>query len=105
MTKPFPEVTGKPPDSTENGKTDDFPHDNGFETNNISLKLYNASEKIYSYQTGRFPITSRKGSKYVMIVYEYNSNHIHVETIESHNAADLKRAYKKLHKMFTSRGL
>ena len=40
-----------------------------------------------------------------MILYEYNSNHIHGESIKSNNAVDLTRAYKKLHKMFTSRGL
>ena len=60
---------------------------------------------MYSYQTGRFPITSRKGSKYVMIVYEYDSNHIHGEPIKYQNAVYLTRANEKLHKMFTSRGL
>ena len=105
MTNPFLEVTWQPPDSTENGKTYEFPHDHGSKTNNIFLKLYNASEKIYSYQTGRFPIISRKGSKYVMIVYEYNSNKFHGDPIKYCNAADSTRAYKKVHKMFTSRGL
>ena len=105
MIKPLPEVTGQPPDSTDNGKTNEFPHDHGSNTNNIFLKLYNASEKTYSDQTGRFPITYSKGSKYVPIVHEYDSNHIHREPIKSHNAADLTRSYEKLHKMFTSRGL
>ena len=39
MTKPFPEVTVQPPYSTDNGKTDEFPHDHGSKTNNIFLKL------------------------------------------------------------------
>ena len=77
MTKPFPEVTGQPPYSTDNGKTYEFPHDHGSKTNNIFLKLYNASEKIYSYQTGRFPITASKVIEYVMIVYEHDSNLTH----------------------------
>ena len=38
MTKPFPEVTGKPPYSTDNGKTYEFPHDHGSKTNNIFFK-------------------------------------------------------------------
>ena len=29
MTKPFPEVTVQPPNSTDNSKTDEFPHDHG----------------------------------------------------------------------------
>ena len=69
MTKPFTEVTGKYPYSTNNGKTYEFPHDHGSKINNIFIKLYNTSEKIYSDQTGSFPITSSKGSKYVMILY------------------------------------
>ena len=77
MTKPLPEVTGQPTYYTDNGKTDEFPHYHGSKTNNIFLKLYNASEKIYSYQTGRFPITSSKLIKYVMLVYEHDSNLTH----------------------------
>ena len=105
MTRPFSEVTGQPPYSADNGKTDEFPHDHISKTICFLLTLYNTSEKIYSDQTGRFTITSSKGSKYVMIVYEYNSNHIHGEPIKSRNAADLARAYEKVHKMFTPRGM
>ena len=54
---------------------------------------------------GRFPTTYSKGSKYVMIVYEFDSNHIHGEPIKSLSVEDLTRAYEKVHKMFTSRGL
>ena len=77
MTKSFPEITGKSPYSTDNGKTYEFPHDHGSNINNIFIKLYNTSEKIYSDQTGSFPITSSKGIKYVMLVYEHDSNLTH----------------------------
>ena len=40
-----------------------------------------------------------------MIVYEYDSNHINGKSIKSCNAAYLTRTYKKVHKMFTLRGL
>ena len=92
MNKPFPEENGHPRDSTDGSKTEKFPHDHGSKTNNIFLKLYNGSEKIYSDQTGRFPITSSRVKQYVMIVYEYNPNDIHGEPIKSHNGADLTRA-------------
>ena len=94
MTKPFLEVTGQPPFSTENGKTDKFPHDHDSKTNKQILKQYHASEKIYSDQMGRFPITSSKVIKYAMIVYEYNSSNIHGEPIKYFNAEGLTRAYK-----------
>ena len=92
-TKTFPEVTVQPLEYTDNDKTDEFPHDHGFKTEHIFLKLYNASEKIYSDKIGRFTITSSKGSKYVMIIYEYDSNHIHRQPIKPCNAADLTIAY------------
>ena len=95
MTNPLSEVTGQHPDSTENGKTEELPHDHGSKTNNIFIKPYNASEQIYSDQTLIFPITSSKGYKYFMIVYEYDSNHIYGEQIKSRNVADLTREYKK----------
>ena len=104
-TKTFPEVTVQPLEYTDNDKTDEFPHDHGFKTEHIFLKLYNASEKIYSDQIGRFTITSSKGSKYVMIIYEYDSNHIHGQRIKPCNASDLTTAYEKVHEIVTSRGL
>ena len=48
MTKPFPEETVQPPDSTENINIYEFPHYHGSKTNNIFLKLYNAGGKICS---------------------------------------------------------
>ena len=101
MTKPFQEKTVQPSYSTYNSRTDLFPHYHGSKKKNI-IKIYNASEKFYSDQTGSFPITFSKGSRYGMIVYEYNSNHIHGEPIKYCNAADFTRSYEKVHKMFIS---
>ena len=63
MKNPLPEETGQPPDSSDNRKTYEFPHDHGSKTNNIFIKLYNASDKFYSDQTGRFPIIYSRGNK------------------------------------------
>ena len=40
------------------------------------IKTVELSSKIYSDQTGRFPLTSSKGNKYVMVVYDHDSNAI-----------------------------
>ena len=69
ITSSSPEETWQSPEYTHNIKTDDFRHEHGSKTENIFLKLYNASEKSYSYQTGHFLITSNRGNKYVMILY------------------------------------
>ena len=39
--------------------------------------------KIYTDQTGRFPVTSSKGSKYLMVLYDYDSNAILSEPLKS----------------------
>jgi hypothetical protein len=40
--------------------------------------------KIFTDQTGRFPITSSRGNKYVMICYDYDPNNIIAEPLKSH---------------------
>ena len=69
-----------------------FAHDHGSKTNHIFFKLYYASEKFYPDKTGRFPIKYSRENKYVVIVYEYNYNHIHREPIKYCNTVDLTRA-------------
>ena len=44
--------------------------------NEYYVKTIDLTGKIYSDQTGRFPVTSSKGSKYIMIIYNHNSNAI-----------------------------
>ena len=52
-------------------------------THQLFLKVAECSSKIYTDQTGRFPITSSCGYKYIMIAYYYNSNNILAEPIKS----------------------
>ena len=42
----------------------------------IFMTMVEATGKIYSNQTGRFPITSARGNAYVVIFYNYDGNHI-----------------------------
>ena len=52
--------------------------------------------KIYTDQTGRFQVTSSRGNKYIMVVYNYDSNTIHVEAMKSRTGGELKVAYQKI---------
>ena len=70
-----------------------LPQENGF------------TGKCYIYQTGRFPITSRKGSKYLLVAYHYDSNTIHAEPLKSQTGIELKTSYHKLCNLLTNRGL
>jgi hypothetical protein len=37
---------------------------------------------IYTDKTGRFPVASSKGNKYIMILYDYDSNAILAQSIK-----------------------
>ena len=52
-------------------------------TNQIFLTVTKFSNKIYTDQTGRFPFTSSRGYKYIMIEYDYDSNNISAEPLKS----------------------
>jgi hypothetical protein len=60
---------------------------------------------MYSDQTGRFPVTSSKGNKEIMIVYDYDSATILAEPIKNRTDNELLRAYSKLHQYSTDQGL
>ena len=46
-------------------------------TNIFFLKTVDLTGKFYTDQTVLFPITSRKGNKYILVAYYYDSNTIH----------------------------
>ena len=48
--------------------------------------------KVSTDQTGRFPVTSSRGSKYLMVIYYHDSNAIIPEPIKSRSEAELIRA-------------
>ena len=74
-------------------------------THQLFLKVTECSSKIFTDQTGRFPITSSRGYKYIMIAYDYYSNNILAEPIKSRTSLHIKDAYKKMRKLLCSRGL
>jgi hypothetical protein len=74
-------------------------------TNWVYMKPIEVTGKIFSDQTGRFPVTSSRGNKYVMIVYDYDSNAILAEPLKSRNEVELLRAYTKIHTELSDRGL
>jgi hypothetical protein len=69
------------------------------------MKPIKMTGQIYNDQTGRFPITSSRGNKYIMVVYDYDSNVILTEPLKSHSKNELHRAYTKIHTYLTDRGL
>ena len=60
--------------------------------------------KIYTDQTGRFPVRSSNGKQYVLVLYDYDSNAILTEAIKNRTGPELLRAYTKLHQYLVQRG-
>jgi hypothetical protein len=50
--------------------------------------------KIYTDQTGKFPVLSSRGNKYLFVLYDYDSNAIMAEPIKSRTQSELTRTYK-----------
>ena len=48
--------------------------------------------KVSTDQTGRFPVTSSRGSKYLMVLYDHDSNAILEEPLASRRKRELIRA-------------
>ena len=62
------------------------------------------ANKIYTDQTGRFPVTSSKGTKYLCIAYEYDSNAILAKPMKGRKGSDILMAYKEILKYLEMRG-
>jgi hypothetical protein len=77
--------------------------DYGIKTNCIYAARIDAGQ-IYTDQTGRFPVISRKGNKYIMVLYECDGNAILAEPIRNRTAPELLRAFQVMEKRLTARG-
>ena len=51
---------------------------------------FTQSNKAYMDLTGKFPHQSTRGNKYVLVVYDYDSNGILVEPLSSRQAGVIK---------------
>ena len=65
---------------------------------------FEAKHMGYGDLTGRFPYLSSQGNKYILIVYDYDSNAILAEAIQSRQAAHIKQAYDKIITLLASQG-
>jgi hypothetical protein len=50
--------------------------------------------QIYTDQTGIFPVVSSRGNKYIMILYDYDSNAILAKPIKDRTAPELLKAFQ-----------
>jgi hypothetical protein len=78
--------------------------DQGIKTQYVYAATIDAGQ-IYTDQTGRFPVISSKGNKYIMILYDYDSNAILVQPIKDRTAPELLRAFQIMEQELVAHGL
>jgi hypothetical protein len=53
------------------------------------------TDSITTDQTGQFPVLSSTGMRYVLVLYDYDSNAILAEPLKNRTGTEIHRAYKK----------
>ena len=69
------------------------------------LQATNFSGKICIDQTGRFPVTSSRRFRYIMVAYNHDSNIIHAEPMKNCRGSELLKSYTAIHNLLSERGL
>ena len=64
-----------------------------------------ATDKIYTDLTGKFPVQSTLGNKYVLVTYCVDANSIIAEPIKDRTAGEIARAHQTVYTYLADRGL
>ena len=73
-------------------------------THHVYMSIADVEGRLYSDQTGRFPITSNKGNCYVIIFYVADGNYIKSYPIKSRHRSQLVKAYSEFYSYLRVRG-
>ena len=68
------------------------------------MTLADTAGRIFTDQTGRFPITSNRGNAYLVIFYVYDANFIASVPIKNRTKEELLCAYQVTYNYLTARG-
>ena len=81
---------------------DTFPVVDPVPTNTVYTKIQRTHQN-YMDSAGRFPVKSRSGHEYVLVMYNFDGNYIHVEPMKR-GTGRLVDAYRRGHTFFKSHG-
>ena len=97
-TKKTQATTPPPVEEPEDDVEDE--HNITIKEKTIFCKVYDieeeATQKIWTDQTGRFPKQSNRGNQYIMVLVESDSSAILVEPMKNRTAGEMIRAYQTL---------
>jgi hypothetical protein len=74
-------------------------------TNVVYAATHELEGHTYTNLTGRFPTTSSRGYKYILVLYDYDSNNIQAEPIKIRSDAETIRTYTKIYDELTAKVL
>jgi hypothetical protein len=74
-------------------------------TNVVYAATHKLEGHIYTDLTGRFPTTSSRGYKYILFLYDHDSNNMQAEPMKRRSDAEAIRAYTKIYDELTAKGL
>ena len=70
----------------------------------VYIKIYFANDTVHFDQTGRFPLTSSRGNKYIMVLVEIDGNYIDAEPMKNKTEGSMIKAYLALWERLTATG-
>ena len=74
-------------------------------TNTVFTKIINYKRQISTDLTGKFPVTSNRGNKYIFVIYEYKRNRIFIRPMKARSYSKFIWVFKDLHEHLLTRGL
>ena len=74
-------------------------------TNTVFTKIIDYNQKIAIYITGKPPVTSNRGNKYIFVLYDYARNCIFIRPMKSRADSKFTRVFTDLHEHLLTRGL
>jgi hypothetical protein len=80
------------------------PIEDNTRTRMIYAECHCTTGMVYSDPTGNFLVPSASGNQYVLVVYEYNSNYIHAESMIDRTGPSIIAAYQRSITFLQSRG-
>ena len=75
-------------------------------TNEVFIAYFTTDKNgvVYTDLTGKFPITSLDGHKYILILYHYDSNAILVKPLKNRSDEETLKVYKEFYDELKQKG-
>jgi hypothetical protein len=103
-TKQPPTLIAPLADDPTNIPDDFHPASTEQKTHHCFATFMEPTGQIFTDQTGRFVTPSGNGNQYLMILYDYDSNHIFAQPFKTRSAANILTAFKILHRRLCRAG-